>query len=481
MRHPHLVTLTATTFVTWTGQRITAVALPLVALDQTGDAWTTGLVGGFAGLPLLTSAWWGRRLRPHLMSGRALAVLLVVQALGLALVPVAAATVGVGAVVLCASGLVTGAASALLAPAQRALTADLAELPGIPPGVGPKALAWQDLAHRASMIFAPALGAWLLVAWGTEPLLWCEAAAVALAAAVMLTVPAARTAGAVQDDVVLDDVVLDDGGRADAGRADAGRADAGRADAGRADAGRADAGRADVAPAGEAAGTEGGAGVGDGRAAGSDDGSSVRALLRAHPDLAAGLGLAGVGGVTWFGFTLGLALLGAELGRPGELIAAGMAGYGAATVGASFVAPLVVDRVPRIPAIVISWVVFGLAYLALPVAAPDLVAVGLVSAVGGITMPFGIAALNALIVDRTTGAERRTAFTAETVLHAGGASAGLLAGGALIGAFGAGPVLVVTGLMQVVAALGAVVWLRTRRDTVDPDRYRPASPVRQPG
>ncbi|MFI9486777.1 MFS transporter [Promicromonospora sp. NPDC052451] len=460
MRHPHLVTLTATTFVTWTGQRITAVALPLVALDQTGDAWTTGLVGGFAGLPLLTSAWWGRRLRPHLTSGRALAVLLVVQALGLALVPVAAATVGVGAVVLCASGLVTGAASALLAPAQRALTADLAELPGIPPGVGPKALAWQDLAHRASMIFAPALGAWLLVVWGTEPLLWCEAAAVALAAAVMLTVPAARTAGAVQDDVVQDDVVLDDGGRADAGRADAGRAD--------------------VAPAGEAAGTEGGAGVGDGRTAGSDDGSSVRALLRAHPDLAVGLGLAGVGGVTWFGFTLGLALLGAELGRPGELIAAGMAGYGTATVGASFVAPLVVDRVPRIPAIVISWVVFGLAYLALPVAAPDLAAVGLVSAVGGITMPFGIAALNALIVDRTTGAERRTAFTAETVLHAGGASAGLLAGGALIGAFGAGPVLVVTGLMQVVAALGAVVWLRTRRDTADPDRNRPASPVRQP-
>ncbi|WP_423463172.1 MFS transporter [Promicromonospora sp. MS192] len=506
MRHPHLVTLTATTFVTWTGQRITAVALPLVALDQTGDAWTTGLVGGFAGLPLLTSAWWGRRLRPHLTSGRALAVLLVVQALGLALVPVAAATVGVGAVVLCASGLVTGAASALLAPAQRALTADLAELPGIPPGVGPKALAWQDLAHRVSMIFAPALGAWLLVVWGTEPLLWCEAAAVALAAAVMLTVPAARTAGAVQDDVVLDDVVFDDvvlddggwddGGQADAGRADAGRADVGRADVGRADAGRADAGRADVgradagradvapvdvAPAGEAAGTEGGAGVGDGRAAGSDDGSSVRALLRAHPDLAVGLGLAGVGGVTWFGFTLGLALLGAELGRPGELIAAGMAGYGAATVGASFVAPLVVDRVPRIPAIVISWVVFGLAYLALPVAAPDLVAVGLVSAVGGITMPFGIAALNALIVDRTTGAERRTAFTAETVLHAGGASAGLLAGGALIGAFGAGPVLVVTGLMQVVAALGAVVWLRIRRDTADPDRDRPASPVRQPG
>lgn len=409
VRHPHLVTLTATTFVTWTGQRITAVALPLVALDQTGDAWTTGLVGGFAGLPLLTSGWWGRHLRSRLTSGRALAAVLAVQVLGLVLIPVAATTVGVGAVVLCVSGLVTGATSALLAPAQRALTADLAELPGNAPGVGVRALAWQDLAHRSSMIFAPALGAWLLVAWGAEPLLWWEAAAVALAAVAMLTVPAAPAAdaGAVSDAASPDSPATSDAG---------------------------------VGPA-----------------------PTIRSVLRGRPDLAVGLGLAGVGGVTWFAFALGLALLGVELGRPGELIAAGMAGYGVATVAASFVAPLVVHRVPRIPAIVLSWVVFGLAYLALPVAAPNLLAVGVVSALGGVTMPFGIAALNALIVDRTSGAARRTAFTAETVLHAGGASLGLLVGGGLIGAFGAGPVLVATGLLQVVASVAAVLWLRTRR------------------
>ncbi|MFJ3405818.1 MFS transporter [Promicromonospora sp. NPDC090134] len=410
--HQHLTTLTATTFVTWTGQRITAVALPLVALDQTGDAWTTGLVGGFAGLPLLTSAWWGRGLRSRLTSGPALAVLLGVQVLGLLLVPAAAAGVGVGAVVLCASGLVTGATSAMLAPAQRALTADLAELPGNPPGTGARALAWQDLAHRSSMIFAPALGAWLLVAWGAEPLLWCEAAAVALAAGAMLTVPAARHEGPAADDAGA-------GARPD--------------------------------------GTD--------RRQSPDAVPSVRAVLRAHPDLAIGIGLAGIGGITWFAFTLGLALLGAELDRPGELIAAGMTGYGVATVGVSFVVPLVVHRVPRVPAIVVSWVTLGLAYLALPLAAPNLLAVGVVSALGGLAMPFGIAALNALVVDRTTGAERSAAFTAETVLHSGGASAGLLVGGALIGAFGAGPVLVVAGVLQVVAALGAAVWLRTRHRT----------------
>ncbi|GAA2238753.1 hypothetical protein GCM10010413_44990 [Promicromonospora sukumoe] len=416
MRHPHLVTLTATTFVTWTGQRITAVALPLVALDQTGDAWTTGLVGGFAGLPLLTSGWWGRRLRRHLVSGRALAAVLAVQVLGLMLVPVAAATVGVGAVVLCATGLVTGATSALLSPAQRALTADLAELPGNGPDVGAKALAWQDLAHRVSMIFAPALGAWLLVSWGAEPLLWWEAAAVALAAVAMLTVPAVSAAStAARVELVETEPGLDKLDR-----------------------------REPADPRDEEA-------------------PSLRSVLRGEPELAVGLALAGVGGVTWFAFALGLALLGVELDRPGELIAAGMAGYGAATVGVSFVVPLVVHRVPRIPAIITSWVVFGLAYLALPMAAPDLLAVGVVSAVGGLAMPFGIAALNALIVERTTGAGRRTAFTAETVLHAGGASLGLLVGGGLIGAFGAGPVLVVTGGFQVLACAAAVLWLRARR------------------
>ncbi|WP_020017001.1 MFS transporter [Promicromonospora sukumoe] len=430
MRNPHLVTLTATTFVTWTGQRITAVALPLVALDQTGDAWTTGLVGGFAGLPLLTSGWWGRRLRGRLVSGRALAAVLAVQVLGLALVPVAAATIGVGAVVLCATGLVTGATSALLSPAQRALTADLAELPGNGPGVGAKALAWQDLAHRASMIFAPALGAWLLVAWGAEPLLWWEAAGVGLAAAAMLTVPAARAAV-----------------EADVSRVEA------------------DASRVELAETAPGLDKLERRSPGDQREGGEEQAPALRCVLRGEPELAVGLALAGVGGVTWFAFALGLALLGVELDRPGELIAAGMAGYGVATVGVSFVVPLVVHRVPRIPAIVASWVVFGLAYLALPVAAPELLAVGVVSAVGGLAMPFGIAALNTLIVERTTGAARRTAFTAETVLHAGGASLGLLAGGALIGAFGAGPVLVVTGGFQVLASAAAVIWLRTRRST----------------
>lgn len=399
MRRP-LAVLTAVTFVTWVGSRLTAVALPLVALAETGDAWTTGLVGGTAGLPLVTVGWWGRPLRDRLTSGRTLAAVLLLQAAGVALVPAATATVGLGPVALCVSGLVAGSAAALLGPAERALVADLADA-GVRAGsrVSPaRWLAWQDLAHRVSMIFAPPLGAWLVTAWGAAPLLWCESAAMALGAVALLAVPAARTADA---------------------------------------------------PAASA----------------REDGPapSMRHVLRSHPEVAAGVVLAGVGGLVWFAFSLGLAILGAQLDRPGALVAAGMTGYGAASVAMSFVVPLVVDRLPRTATIAVSWTLLGAAFAVLPLVAPDLVLIGVVAAVGGAAMPWGIAALNALISEQTSGAERRAAFTAETVLHSGGASLGLLLGGGVIGALGAEPVLVAAGVVQVVAALAGVAWLSSRR------------------
>ncbi|GAB6939629.1 MFS transporter [Isoptericola variabilis] len=403
MRRPLLI-LTAITFLTWVGARITAVALPLVALAETGEAWATGLVGGMSGLPLLTVGWWGRGLRERLVSGRALAVVMLVQVAGLAIVPVAALVGQVGAVSLCASGLVTGVAGALLGPAERALVADLADAgrhgaaAGRGEGAGATAarwLAWQDLAHRVSMIFAPPLGAWLVVAWGAEPLLWCQAAVVLVAAGAMLGVP-----------------------------------------------------RAD--------------GV---RGAGNVERTArALAVLRAHPQVAVGIVAAGVGGVCWFGFSLGLAVLGVEHGMPGALIAAGMSGYGATSVAASLAAPLVVDRLPRLATAVGTWAVLGLSFAALPAVVPSVAGVALVAAVGGLATPFGIAALNALISEQTSGAERRAAFTAETVLHSGGASLGLLVGGAVIGWVGAGPALVATGVVQVAVAVVGMGAARRLRD-----------------
>ncbi|MEU6662073.1 MFS transporter [Streptomyces sp. NPDC046821] len=385
--------LTAITFVTWIGTRMTAVALPLVALAETGEVWATGLVGGMAGLPLLTVGWWGRGLRDRLASGRALAAVMALNVVGLAVVPVAALAGEGGALALCVSGLVTGAAGALLGPAQRALVADLADLHVVRGGRAGSGrwLAWQDLAHRVSMIFAPPAGAWLVVAWGARPLLWCETVVVAAAAVLMLAVPAAR--------------------------------------------------QQEHAPEGATA-----------------EGVSALDVVRSRPQVAAGVLMAGVGGVCWFGFTLGLAVLGVEHGRPGALIAAGMSGYGTASVIVSLLAPLVIDRLPRVPLMVFSWVVLGATFVLLPSAAPGLAGICALAAVAGAATPWGIAALNTLISEQTTGAERRAAFTAETVLHSGGSSLGLLVGGALIGWAGAGPALVATGVAQVLAAAGGGLW-----------------------
>ncbi|WP_432183927.1 hypothetical protein [Streptomyces tendae] len=400
MRRP-LLLLTAITFVTWTGTRMTAVALPLVALAETGGAWATGLVGGMAGLPLLTVGWWGRGLRERLTSGRALAVVMAVNAAGLAIVPVAALAGRIGAVTLCASGLVTGAAGALLGPAQRALVADLAD--GYVDGGGragsARWLAWQDLAHRVSMVFAPPAGAWLVVAWGVRPLLWCESLVVALAASVMLAVPAARRDG--QD------------------------------------------------PA-----------DGQDPSVGAAAGVSAPAVVRSRPQIATGVLMAGVGGLCWFGFTLGLAVLGVQHGRPGVLIAAGVSAYGIASVATSLLVPLVIHRLPRAPLMVASWIVLGATFVLLPGAAPSVAGISALAAVAGAATPWGNAALSSLISEQTTGAERRAAFTAQTVLHSGGSSLGLLVGGALIGFAGVGPVLVATGCAQVLAGVAGALWLR---------------------
>ena len=392
MKRP-LFLLTVITFVTWIGARLTAVALPLVALSETGGAWATGLVGGMAGVPLVTVDWWGRGLRRHLTSGRALAVVMAVDAAGLAVVPVTAMFGQAGPVALCVSGLMTGATGALLGPAQQTLVADLADVHAAQGGRGGPArwLAWQDLAHRISMIFAPAAGAWLVVTWGTQPLLWSETLVVALAAGVMLAVPAAGQ---------------------------------------------------------RERSTE----------SGTDEDVSALHVALSRPQVAAGVLMAGVGGLCWFGFTLGLAVLGIEDGRPGALIAAGMGGYGTASVLASLVVPLVIHRLPRVPLMVFSWVVLGVSFVLLPAVAPSLSGICALAVVAGAAMPWGIAALDTLISEQTSGAERRAAFTAQTVLNSGGASVGLLVGGALIGWAGVGPVLVATGLAQVLAAAGGALW-----------------------
>ncbi|MFJ8582030.1 MFS transporter [Micromonospora sp. NPDC093277] len=383
-----IAAMLTTTFVTWLGQRATAVALPLVALAETGSAWTTGLVGGAVGLPMLTSAWWARSLRQRLTTGRALAGVLAVQVLGLLVVPVGAAVGTVGPLHLAGAGLITGAATALSGPGQRALLADICD--GTGPDVAARMLAWQDFAHRSTMILAPPLAGWAVTVGGPLRLLWAEAAGVALGAALLLTV------------------------------------------------------RGTAAPRAESvAGTP-----------------ALRHVLARHPELRRAVTMAGVGGLTWFAFTLGLAILGAETGRPGLLVSSGMTGYGAGSLIGALLAPMLVPQLPPLGTMATGWVLLGATFAVLPAVTSSLVLIAVLAAAGGFAMPLGIAALNRLITIRTDGAERRAAFAAESLVHDGAVSIGLLAGGAVIGLAGAGPTLVVAGAAQITVGLLAGPWLR---------------------
>jgi len=102
---------------------------------------------------------------------------------------------------------------------------------------------------------------------------------------------------------------------------------------------------------------------------------------------------------------------------------------------------------------VTGWLVLGTTLVLLPSLAGSLLALAVASAIGGFAMPLGIAALNALIAEHTTGADRRTAFAVQQVAGNGGASLGMLSGGAIIAVLGAGTTMQVVGLVQIAAPL----------------------------
>ncbi|MFU8872873.1 MFS transporter [Micromonospora sp. SL4-19] len=386
-----IAAMLTTTFVAWMGQRTTAVALPLVALAETGSAWSTGLVGGAVGLPMLASPWWARGLRQRLTTGRALACVLAVQVVGLLVVPVGAAVGRVNAIHLATAGLITGCATALSGPGQRALLSDICDSLGS--SVATKMLAWQDFVHRVTMILAPPAAGWAVAFGGPLPLLWAEAVGVSAGAVLLLSVRStARVAAAARP----------------------------------------------------------------------TDAPALRHVLAQHGDIRRAVTMSGVGGLVWFAFTLGLAILGAEAGRPGLLISAGMAGYGTGSLAGALLAPVLVPRMPALATMATGWAVLGVAFMALPAVTSSLVLLGCVAAVGGFSMPLGIGALNRLISTRTDGADRRAAFAAESLVHDGAVSIGLLAGGAVIGVVGAGPALVAAGAAQIIVAFLAGPWLRRR-------------------
>lgn len=393
--------LIAVTFLLWMGSRATALALPLVALEQTHATWTTGLVLGAESIPLVTSGWWGARLRDRITTGRTIAALMSAQAAGLAIVPVAACLGRLDVLGLAACGLVVGATSALAAPAVRALLSDLGDRLG--PGRAARALTLQDLAHRCTMFLAPPLGALTVGHGHTMALLWSECAAVIGGAAVMAVLP-----------------------------------------------------RPSPAPRPPAG------------LPGPPAGAGILGVLARHRRLAASMTVHATVSATWFAFSLGLSIAGAQTHRPGALIAAGMTGYGLASTATSLAAPWLVLRLPVWPTAVLPALALGSAFLALPGSLGSVTATALLAAAGGAALPIGIGAHNSILAtDPPPGPDRRAAFAADQIADGGAGAVGMLVGGAVIGAIGVGPTLAAAGSLQV--AVTAAALLGVRRG----DRTRP--------
>ncbi len=390
--------IVAVTFVIWMGSRATAIALPLVALEQTGQEWTMGLVLGAQALPLVTVGMWGARLRDRLTSGRAVATVMAAQVAGLAVVPVAAASGRLGIAVLIVSGIVVGAAAALEGPAIRALLSDLGD--GLGPGWAAKALTLQDLAHRCTMFLAPPLGALAVGHGHTMTLLWSECVAVAVGATFLTMVSDSALRREHRD-----------------------------------------------------SGTESGPGT-----------ALIRTVLRAYPRMTASMVVHATVSLTWFAFSLGLAIVGARTDRPGELIAAGMTGYGLASTATSLVAPWLVNRVREWPTAVTPTVVLGAVFVAMPSQFDSLVGVIALAALGGLAMPLGIGAHNRILAtDPPPGPNRRAGFAADQIADGGASAVGMFAGGAVIATVGASTTFVVAGALQILAALAAITIIGWRR------------------
>jgi predicted MFS family arabinose efflux permease len=160
--------------------------------------------------------------------------------------------------------------------------------------------------------------------------------------------------------------------------------------------------------------------------------------------------------LSWFAFPLGLSVIGAERGRPGVYLAAGMSGYGVGSVLGTVVSLAVVRRFSPAPLAALGWMLTGLCWIGMGIWTTP-AAIAAVATLSGVTLALGIAAISRVITSSSAGAERRALLSGQTVVVNAGSSAGLLIGGPLIAAIGAEHTLIVSGLLTASVALGVLV------------------------
>ena len=196
------------------------------------------------------------------------------------------------------------------------------------------------------------------------------------------------------------------------------------------------------------------AGVGRASAPSVDEADGIWTTVRSRPEVVAGWVVRGTGCALWFGFTLGLALLGAEHGRGGVFLAAGMTAYGVGSVlGTLAVLPLL-RVLPVLPAIAGAWVLTGVCWTVMG-RLPSPAVIAAAGFVSGLAVVVGNAGVTAQITRGSLGSARRTLMAGQSVVVNAASSLGLLAGGPVLALLGAARTLTATGL--VTALVGVAV------------------------
>jgi predicted MFS family arabinose efflux permease len=197
---------------------------------------------------------------------------------------------------------------------------------------------------------------------------------------------------------------------------------------------------------------------------------SIRASLKGRPDVRYGWIVRGTGCVTWFAFTLGLSVIGEQRGRPGIYLAAGMTGYGVGSLIGTAISLAVIRRAKPVPLASIAWACMGLCWVGMGLWTTPAVIAAL-SALAGLTVVVGIAAISLLITRESAGAERRALLSGQSVVVNAGSSAGMLSGGPVIAALGAEHTLVGAGLITTIVSLVVLLQCQTAGHVRDRDHH----------
>ncbi len=193
----------------------------------------------------------------------------------------------------------------------------------------------------------------------------------------------------------------------------------------------------------------------------------IWATVRGRRELLAGWAVRGTGCALWFGFTLGLALLGAESGRGGTFLAAGMTAYGAGSVLGTLGVVRLLRVLPALPAVAGAWALTGGCWVAMG-RWPETPVIAGAAFVSGLAVVVGNAGVTAQITRGSDGAERRVLLAGQSVVVNASSSLGLLVGGPLLALVGSTATLTATGAVTAVVALASLTVVRRSGPSGEP-------------